>query len=691
MKKHKEIRLCFRFGILLAAVAWIPVPASAGEESVETPSNEEMNVSPPTYQLEEMVITARSDESPLASIPWVTDMIDAGEVLKAQPISISNAVARLPGLGISSDSLWGSDLNIRGLTRDAVSLLIDGCIVNTSTDINARFGLVNPMEIEHVEVIKGPISSLYGSGSIGGMVNILTKKGRFVSSPEWHSHVTKVYTSNPKGIGMYANASYNRQDYWIYASASRRDHESYRNGNGDEVQNSQFDDHHGKFAIGYIWNPANLTEFQIQSLKAHDVGIPGTGNAPLPTIADVTYPETTWNLFSVSHTIFPDGETFVESNIKAFYQKIERGARIDNLPEKNPKTQINPSADHETRGLSWKNVSSFHPHTFFWGLDVWNWHMKSVRSHVFKDGQMTYDKPTPEADQFLGGGFLGASIYLNRIFLLGLGARMDYIRLTNKAALPLWDYGMHENLNWNSHISLRWHFIPNGYMELTGSSGYRSPNILERFKYLNLAGGVVKKGNPDLDPERAVFLEYVLRYTTSNLRFSTSVYANAITDLIIDQKIGDGLYQSENVNRAEIYGIETRLWWPFYRHWSLDTSLSYIEGKDKTENEYLQSIPPLNGMIGIQYDNSNGLWGAVETIWADRQDKIPPGERPTGSWATSNVRLGYRFSIHQCRNEIIFGIDNITRRDYHNYLATSRGIELKAPGQNVMIVWRIRF
>nr|NJM04941.1 Plug domain-containing protein [Desulfobacula sp.] len=68
----------------------------------------------------------------------------------------------------TSDSPWGSDINIRGLGRNNVLFLIDGCRVNTATDINARFGLVNPQDIERVEVIKGPVSALYGWGRHGG-------------------------------------------------------------------------------------------------------------------------------------------------------------------------------------------------------------------------------------------------------------------------------------------------------------------------------------------------------------------------------------------------------------------------------------------------------------------------------------------------------------------------------------------
>lgn len=55
-------------------------------------------------------------------------------------------------------------------------VLIDGMRINTATEINARLGFINPMDVERVEVLKGPVSSLYGSGSTGGVINVITKK-----------------------------------------------------------------------------------------------------------------------------------------------------------------------------------------------------------------------------------------------------------------------------------------------------------------------------------------------------------------------------------------------------------------------------------------------------------------------------------------------------------------------------------
>ena len=68
------------------------------------------------------------------------------ELFITQPTGIADVARRISGVEKSSDSLWGSEINIWGLGRDAVVLLIDGCRVNTTTDINARFGLVAPAD-----------------------------------------------------------------------------------------------------------------------------------------------------------------------------------------------------------------------------------------------------------------------------------------------------------------------------------------------------------------------------------------------------------------------------------------------------------------------------------------------------------------------------------------------------------------
>jgi len=120
-------------------------------------------------KLDPMVVTARGRESLISQTPGGVGIVDQEEISAMNPVSITNAATRIPGVDKSSDSLWGSAINIRGLGRNSVVFLVDGCRVNTATDINAQFGTVNPLDIQQIEVLKGPITALHGSGSMGGV------------------------------------------------------------------------------------------------------------------------------------------------------------------------------------------------------------------------------------------------------------------------------------------------------------------------------------------------------------------------------------------------------------------------------------------------------------------------------------------------------------------------------------------
>lgn len=129
--------------------------------------------------LDEVLVTARGIAAPASKTPGGVGVVMSADIRETGPASIAEAMARIPGVSKSGDSPWSSDVNIRGLGRDSVVVLIDGVRMNMTTDINGRLGVVNQNDIERIEVLKGPVSALYGSGSTGGVVNIITKKGKF--------------------------------------------------------------------------------------------------------------------------------------------------------------------------------------------------------------------------------------------------------------------------------------------------------------------------------------------------------------------------------------------------------------------------------------------------------------------------------------------------------------------------------
>lgn len=688
--------------VLLAAVVLVSALGAGAAWADAGPTEKDRQEKPKAF-LDKTVVTARGVESSISQTPGGIGVVEAEEIAIDQPISLSDQLSRIPGVGTSSDSAWGSSVNIRGMGRGSLVYNIDGARVNTATQINAQFGTLDPNEIERVEVLKGPISALYGSGSIGGVVNVITRKGEYTSEPTMRSYLTGSYTSNLDGFNTYANTSYNSPDFWIYGSASYRDHDSYEAGDGEEIANSQFRDHQAKLRVGVKWLKGE-SDFQVQFHEGENIGIPGTGVAPLPAAADVTYPRTNRTLLSFDHKIEDINEYFKESAIKVYYQSIDRRVRIDNFPAASPVKMITPKADHETWGAKWQNVFNLGSHQVVAGLDLWNWSLDSARTKYLANGLTIEDKPLPNADYLSGGAFAEDNWILGKGWSLNYGGRLDYISVSNddnylytkppspKAANPLITPSQtRDDLSWNMHAGLTWNFMPDWSMSLLTASAYRAASMEERFSYITLGSGAEKRGNPDLEPERSLFLEYGLHYDRKNLGLSASAYANFLRDLISEQIISPTLVQYENVDEALIWGGELEGYWMVLPGARLYATLAYCRGEDTENNEYLPFIPPLNGLAGLRYDHDSGLWARMEIHWASDQDQTPSSVETTDGWQTVGLRLGYRFDIKQTRQELVLGVENVFDEDYRDYLSTSRGIELKDPGFNFLAVYRLWF
>ncbi|MBT3288387.1 MAG: TonB-dependent receptor plug domain-containing protein, partial [Victivallales bacterium] len=89
---------------------------------------------------EVMVVSARGHESAISQTPGGIGLVNDLDLLITQPLSLSNTTRRIPGVEKSSDSGWGSEINIRGLGRSRIVFLVDGVRINTATDLSAQFG-----------------------------------------------------------------------------------------------------------------------------------------------------------------------------------------------------------------------------------------------------------------------------------------------------------------------------------------------------------------------------------------------------------------------------------------------------------------------------------------------------------------------------------------------------------------------
>lgn len=641
-----------------------------------------------------IIVSARGYAAPVSKTPGSTGVVEERAIFEEQPISVPNLGKNCSGVWKNSDGAWGSDVNIRGLSRDSVVVLIDGARVESANAINARLGLIDPASIERIEVLKGPVSALYGSGSIGGVVNIITKEKSFQPLEKSGFGFSNVWKSNPDGFSTTGWGSWANSNKTLYAGQTVRDFNSYKDGNGDTMQNSQFHDRQTTVKAGHRFNDAHTLEMQVQYYEGEDIGVPA-GGSQLPAAGQwVTYPITRRGLIDLTHTWFPNLGNWEESEFKVYYHFNDRRAAIDHFPEMMPIAEIRAGADHDTVGGRWKNRFQIGDHTLVGGADIWRRTYEGYRERELKSGTVLFDHPLPDSSFLSVGGFAEDSWMVSDRLTLNFGGRADWIEVNNDETFPAWQEETENDVSWNAHLGATVALTENLSAKGIVARGYRAATLEERYSFINLAGGGILFGDPSLDPEESLFTEWGLDWNSENLTASVSAFFNDLSNLIIVQDIGAGPdRQYANVSDAEIFGIETEVDWRFSKGWKLFGNLSYLNGRDKTTGDDLPNIAPLGGLLGLRGEHPAGLWGTLETEFATKQDQTPGGTDEAGAWQVVNLRLGYDFETGRAKHTVMIGVDNLFDEQYNKTLSSDRSgsVVLHEPGRSFSAAWKTEF
>ena len=136
-----------------------------------------------------VVVTATAVPTPIADIPAGVTIITRAAIERHGDNTLTDALAAVPGLRVSASGGPGGNASvfIRGTNSDGVLVLRDGMPINDSADASGafNFGVDTLADVERIEIIRGPMASLYGSGAIGGVINIITRRGH---RPGVHLH-----------------------------------------------------------------------------------------------------------------------------------------------------------------------------------------------------------------------------------------------------------------------------------------------------------------------------------------------------------------------------------------------------------------------------------------------------------------------------------------------------------------------
>jgi len=140
---------------------------------------------PSFTQMDEVVVTAQYSPRRVDQSIYNVGVIDNRKIREKGATNLSEALNNELGIRISNDAALGSSMSIQGLSGEHVKILIDGVPVIGRMNGNIDLSQINMYNVDHIEMVEGPMSVVYGSNALAGAVNIITKENTRGSFSSW--------------------------------------------------------------------------------------------------------------------------------------------------------------------------------------------------------------------------------------------------------------------------------------------------------------------------------------------------------------------------------------------------------------------------------------------------------------------------------------------------------------------------
>jgi vitamin B12 transporter len=152
--------------------------ALAGSASSQTQAVQNQGSGDQAAGLSQVIVTASRVPEPVTASFFSTTVLTRADIEASQVQSVQDLLATVAGINIDNAGGLGqqSSVFIRGTDSDHTLLLIDGVRVGSATIGSAPWEIIPLEQIDHIEVVRGPLSTLYGSDAVGGVIQIFTRQ-----------------------------------------------------------------------------------------------------------------------------------------------------------------------------------------------------------------------------------------------------------------------------------------------------------------------------------------------------------------------------------------------------------------------------------------------------------------------------------------------------------------------------------
>lgn len=520
----------------------------------------------------EVVVTGSKNAVDIRQVPFTVDVLTRGRLVREHRVNALATVSeQVPGLFVTSRALMGygvsngaaGGISIRGLSGSAgrMMVLIDGHPQFSGIYGHPISDACQTVNVERIEVLRGPASMLYGSNAMGGVINIVTRGMREEG----------MKTSINLSAGSYGTVQGDAGS--SFRSGRISGNVSAQYGRTDNHRPDMgFEQYGGHAKLGYEidnhWNSyfdADLTHF--------NASYPGSTFSPLLD-ADQWITRGNVSAGVENHFARTSGGISIYSNFGR--HKINDGYAADGGV---PQTRLFRSEDALSGISAYQSVSLFEGSLVTAGID-WQYVYGHAYYTSIATGEVldTPNKLSGEAKMNEIAGYVDYRQEISELFTLDAGVRLDHHSVTG--------------LEWIPQAGIVFRPVASGELKAMAGKGFRNPTMREMYLY--------PSSTEDLKPERIMNYELSWKQRPLGGAFNYGINVYYLK--------GDNLIQTvnrKNVNtgKVENCGAELEAAWRISGQWEINTNHSFLHMK-----YHILSAPQYVGYLGARY--AAGKWAA---------------------------------------------------------------------------------
>lgn len=643
---------------VLGKMAPLSVAVAVALSSVATAEeNDEANNN--AFLFNQVVVTATKTENDLATAPASMSVITSDEIMSQPNTNLNDIVKQAVGVeGMKDGGRGGREMiSIRGMDSGYTMIMINGRKLSSSNAIvrgnDFDLSTIPQDNIERIEIIRGPMSALYGSEALGGVINVITK----LPDNEWRSSLSGDY-SRPTGtnhgggeyrIGLNTGGALVDDELFLNLSVSKTDRDAWTPYSADSSVDydrttvtalEDLNDISLSGGLNWLVNNNHTLDFDF---TYSDEKRKAVNESSIETVNSDQHVKR--NSIAITHGgDFNWGET----QLRYSREDVEFGDMDYDLSQRDWITEINNVVDGSV-STDIKN------HRLTFGGDIRHTSLDNTRDLV-DSGKASLSQ------QAL---FIQDEWAMAEDWTLTFGTRMDH----------------HENFGYE--------FSPRAYLvntvtdNLTVKGGigqaFKAPSMLqmsEEYIFASCRSTCYMQGNPDLKPETSTSYELSANYQETNWMVEATAYRNDVDNLIerdLDNQVGEhnGLpvYTYHNVNKARINGVELGGRIALTKTVLVKGDYAFTDAKDKTTGELLTNRPRQTVSARLDWTPVEKLTSFVSANYNGTQ-KINDDTDLKG-YTTASIGMNYQFSESLRARAGITNIGNKKLSDEVNRLGYS--------------------